>query len=142
MKIQTINTSLEPGLPSGDYTTSGFHGSAVVRSEDEDAQEILEISSATTLKMQRTQRNALRDGDCFVWITREDTVDAALYPEAKTRLIFNILPPEQVNISLKTVNRSSKGIRLQSTHTWLDERDNPRKAVITQRISAGKRSSR
>lgn len=122
-------------------TTVGFMGVPLFRSEDEEAQQVLEdFFSNNTSKLQRTHRNALRDGDCFVWITREDTVDAALYPEAKTRLIFNILPPEQVtNIIRNPLTGAVREYVLQSTHDWLDERDNPRQAVVLQRISANKR---
>jgi len=123
-------------------TTVGFMGVPRFRSENEEAQQVLDdFFSNNTSRMQTVQRNALRDGDCFVWVTREDTADAALYPEAKTRLIFNILPPEQVTHIIKDpLTGAVKEYVLSSTHTWLDERDNPRRSVIVQRISAGKRS--
>lgn len=122
-------------------TTVGFMGVPQFRSEDEEAQEILDnFFTDNTSKMQRTHRNALRDGDCFVWITREENIDAALYPESKTRLVFNIIPPEQViHIIRDPLTNTVKEYVLQSENTWVDESNNPRKAVIVQRITAEKR---
>ena len=122
-------------------TTVGFMGVPRFLSEDDDAKEVLgDFFANNTSKMQQTHRNTLRDGDCFVWVTREDTSEDSLYPEAKTRLIFNILPPDQVtHIRKDPLTGTIKEYVLQSTHTWLDERDNQKKAVVMQRISAGKR---
>jgi len=122
-------------------TTVGFMGVPRLRSKDNAAQQVLEdFFSDNTSKMQRVQRNALRDGDCFVFITREEQADAALYPEAKTRLMLNIIPPEQVtHIIRDPLSGDVKEYVLQSVNNWLDEKDIPRQVVILQRISSGKR---
>lgn len=118
-------------------TTVGFMGIPTPKIEDENAQEILDdFREKTVSKLQRTIRNALRDGDCFVWITREDTKDNKLYPEKEKVLVYNIIPPEQV----KKINRDPLTGRpieyvLESIHEWEDENGAPKKTKIIQRIS-------
>ena len=76
-------------------TTTAFMGVPRFRSDDEAAQQALDdFFGANVSRMQQVHRDALRDGDCFVWITREEEEDR-LYPGG-TRLVFNIIPPEQV----------------------------------------------
>ncbi|MEG3071042.1 MAG: hypothetical protein RQM92_09710 [Candidatus Syntrophopropionicum ammoniitolerans] len=78
-------------------TTAGFMGVPRFRSEDEDVQVALDSFFGDNVsRMQQAHRDALRDGDAFVWITREEEEDAELYPEGGARLVFNIVPPEQV----------------------------------------------
>lgn len=122
-------------------TTVGFMGVPAFQCEDEEARQVLaDFSGDNTSKMQRVHRNALRDGDCFVWITREESLDAELYPEAKTRLVFNIIPPEQViHIIRDPLTNQVQEYILQASHTWLDEDLNQHQAMVAQRISAGKR---
>lgn len=122
-------------------TTVGFMGVPAFQSEDEEARQVLaDFSVDNTSKMQRVHRNALRDGDCFVWITREENVDKELYPEAKTRLVFNIIPSEQVLYIIRDpLTNYPKEYILQASYTWIDDYNNQRQAIIRQRLSAGKR---
>jgi len=122
-------------------TTVGFMGVPHFRSEDEDAQAVLDDFFSTNVsKMQRTHRNALRDGDCYVWITREETEDAALYPEAKVRLVYNIIPPEQVKkINRNPLTGKPREYILVSEHVWEDENGEKKRAIITQHISRERR---
>jgi len=126
-------------------TTAGFMGVPRFKSEDDTAQETLdEFFSNNTSRMMQVQRNAMRDGDWFVWITREENREQALYPEQKARLVFNMLPPEQVVQIIKDplFNNQVKEYVIQAAHDWLDDLDNPKKALVIQRISANKRSIR
>jgi hypothetical protein len=118
-------------------TPVGFMGVPAFRSEDENAQEVLDsFFGANVSRMQQVHRNAMRDGDCYVWITREEIEDVALYPEAKTRLNFNIIPPEQVvQIIRSPITGHAVEYVLKSKHEWLDESGNRRQAIITQRIN-------
>ncbi len=122
-------------------TTAGFMGVPRFKSEDETAQKILDdFFSANTSRMMQVQRNALRDGDWFVWITREENHEQALYPEQKTRLVFNMLPPEQVvDIITDPLTGRVKEYVIKASHEWLDEQENPKKTLVTQRVSAVKR---
>jgi len=71
---------------------AGFMGVPSYLTEDEEAKEVLDnFFNSNKSKMGGTNKKALLEGDCFVWITREET-DAILYPETKTRLVYNIIP--------------------------------------------------
>lgn len=122
-------------------TTVGFMGVPTFKSEDEDAQAVLDdFFGANVSRMQETHRNALRDGDCYVWITREETEDADLYPEAKERLVYNIILPEMVEkIVREPVTGKAREYILLSTHTWLDEAGNKKEATIRQFIGRKQR---
>lgn len=118
----------------------GFMGLPDVKSADEMAQERLqEFFKQNRSKAQRTHLNAIREGDCFVWLTREGNGDP-LYPEDRKRIVYNIIPPEQV----KGINRdpiTGRAIEyiLESTSEWTDDSGAKRRAVIKQRISAERR---
>jgi hypothetical protein len=118
----------------------GFMGLPDVKSKDEVAQERLEeFFKQNRSSMQRTHLNAIREADCFVWLTREDN-DDPLFPEDRKRIVYNIIPPEQV----KGINRdpiTGKEVEyiLESTSEWTDESGAKRRAVIKQRISAERR---
>ena len=103
--------------------------------DDETAKDVLDkFFGANRSRMQKTHRNALRDGDCFVWITREEA-DKELYPELKTRLVYNFIPPEQVDsINRNPVTGDVYEYVLKSRHEWTDE-DGKRQAVVIQRIT-------
>ena len=122
-------------------TTAGFMGVPHFRSEDEDVQAALDDFFGNHVsRMQQVHRDALRDGDCFVWVTREENEDAALYPEGGVRLVFNIIPPEQVHkINRNPVTGLPREYVLQSEHVWENEGGEKRRAKITQRISKERR---
>ncbi len=121
--------------------TVGFMGVPRFKSEDETAQEILDsFFGANTSRMMQVHRNVLRDGDWFVWVTREENYEKALYPEQQARLAFNMLPPEQIiSIITDPLTGRVKEYLLNAVHEWLDEQDNPKKALVNQRLSADKR---
>ncbi len=118
----------------------GFMGLPDVKSADDQAQERLkEFFKQNRSRMQRTHLNAIREADCFVWLTREAN-DDPLYPDERKRIVYNIIPPEQI----KGINRdpiTGKEIEyiLESTSEWTDESGAKRRAVIKQRISAERR---
>lgn len=122
-------------------TTAGFMGVPRFRSEDEDVQVALDSFFGDNVsRMQQAHRDALRDGDAFVWITREEEEDAELYPEGGARLVFNIVPPEQVTkVNRNPVTGRPREYILRSEHTWEDEDGEKRKAAIVQRISKDRR---
>lgn len=125
-------------------TVVGFMGVPRFRIEDEDAQEVLDqFFGANVSRMQQTHRDALRDGDCWVWITREEAPNRDLYPElgGGPRLVYNIIPPEQVaEVRSDPFTGEPVEYVLKSQHEWADEAGNRRRCVITQRISAERRA--
>jgi len=118
-------------------TTVAFMGVPRLRSEDEAAQEVLEdFFGANVSRMQQVHTGALCEGDAYVMLTREDEEDAVLYPETNgARLVFNILPPEQVvAINRDPITGSVYEYVLKSEHTWMDAAGKQRRCTITQRI--------
>lgn len=120
---------------------SAFMGIPEFAIDDKKAKETLEnFVKEHRSKMTQTHRNALREGDCFVWITREQERDNSLYPESKTVLKYNIIPPESIKQIIRdpVTNDPIEYVILTETD-WEDEDGAKRKAKITQRISAGHR---
>ncbi|AZS15355.1 phage portal protein [Paenibacillus lutimineralis] len=121
-------------------STVGFMGLPDVKSSDADAQERLqEFFKQNRSRMQRTHLNAIREADCFVWLTREDN-NNPLYPEERKRIVYNIIPPEQVKgINLDPITGEPIEYILESTSTWTDDSGAKRRAVIKQRINKDRR---
>lgn len=118
----------------------GFMGLPEIKAVDETAQERLqEFAKQNRSRMQRTHLNAIREGDCFVWLTREDNKNP-LYPEERKRIVYNIIPPEQVKgINRDPITGEAVEYILESISTWTDESGVKRNATIKQRISAERR---
>lgn len=121
-------------------STVGFMGVPHFTIEDEEAQEVLDdFVLENTSKMIRTHSNALKLGDCYVWITREKRKNP-LYPEKEERLIYNIIPPEEVkDIILDPITREPIAYILESKHEWTEIDGSKRSCTITQKITAEKR---
>lgn len=124
-------------------TTAAFMGVPTFKSEAPDAQEALdEFFPANISRMQQTQRDALRDGDCWVWITREEDEESKLlYPESDgARFVYNIIPPEQITEIVRNslTGRPQKYI-LKSEHEWVNEKGEKKKCTLQQTITATER---
>jgi hypothetical protein len=122
---------------------SGFIGVPSFLSEDEAAKDVVnDFFSGQTSKMTRTHKKALLEGDCVVWLSRQET-DAVLYPETKTRLVYTIIPNEEVDaINRNPLTGQVEEYVLKSNLEWTDEFDSKRKTRVTQRISAKRREVR
>jgi len=121
-------------------TCVGFMGVPNFRSEDPEAQEVLEdFFTKNISRMQQVHKDALRDGDCWVWLTREENPESKiLYPETQgIQEVFNILPPEQIDFVVRDplTGRPTEYI-LKSKHEWYDEAGEKQESIIEQRISA------
>lgn len=121
-------------------STAGFMGVPHFTIEDEDAQSLLDdFVLENTSKMIRTHSNALKLGDCYIWITREKR-NNPLYPEKKERLIYNLIPPEEVkDIILDPINREPMAYILESKHEWTGLDGNRKTATIKQSITVSER---
>lgn len=121
-------------------TTVGFMGVPHFTIEDETAQEVLnDFVLENTSRMTRTHSNSLKLGDCFVWITREKRHNP-LYPEKKERLIYNIIPPEEVkDIILDPITNEPIAYILESKQEWTDLSGITRNCTIKQQITATER---
>lgn len=120
---------------------AAFMGIPDFNIEDKEAKEVLEhFVKQNRSKMQNTHRNALREADCFVWITREKERDRSLYPETETVLKYNIVPPESIKQIIRDpVTQEPMEYVIESLAEWESERGDRRKAKVTQRIRAGSR---
>ncbi|MBU5441219.1 phage portal protein [Paenibacillus sp. MSJ-34] len=119
---------------------AGFIGVPSFLSDDENARKVInDFFAAQTSKMTRTHKKALLEGDCFVWLTRE-AVDAPLYPEVKARIVYTIIPNEEVaSINRNPLTGQVEEYVLKSTLNWMDERGEKRVTKVTQWISAQRR---
>lgn len=123
-------------------TTAAFVGVPEFRSLDEEVEKILnKFIESYRARATRTQRNSIRDGDCYVWITREEQRNKELYPAStNARVVYNILPPEQVkDIVLDPITGEPTAYILKSEHTWIDDDFNEKKYTLTQIVKAGER---
>ncbi|MFA9457419.1 phage portal protein [Halalkalibacter sp. AB-rgal2] len=123
-------------------TAAAFIGVPRFRSQDEDAEKILnEFMERYRARATRIHRNSIRDGDSYVWITREEQKNKTLYPSSpSTRIVLNILPPEQVqDIILDPITSEPMAYILESEHTWVDDEFNKKKYKMIQIIKAGER---
>src|SRR5699024_1404252 len=120
-------------------TKVDFMGIPAFISEDEKAHEILaQFIKSNESKMSKTQLNSLRDGDAYVWITREENRNKSLFPELKTRLVYNLIPPEQVkDIVLDPITNEPMEYVLVSEHEWEDEGGNPKRGTVTLKVGVG-----
>ena len=121
-------------------STVGFMGVPHFTTEDENAQPILDdFILDNTSRMLRTHSNALKLGDCYIWLTREEKVNP-LYPDKPVMLIYNIIPPEEVDdIILDSTTKEPIAYILKSEQEWTDLEGNKKKAKIRQVITAEKR---
>jgi len=116
-------------------TTVGFMGVPRFRSVDEEAQSVLDDHFGRWVgRVQTVERDAFRDGDCFVRLVRIDTQDPALYPEVTgARLDMEILPPSQVSVEVDPATGRVAAYVISAQHLWGE--GNRRKYTVTQRIS-------
>lgn len=121
-------------------STVGFMGVPHFTTEDENAQSILDdFILDNTSKMLRTHSNALKLGDCYIWLTREEK-ENPLYPDKPVMLIYNIIPPEEVeDIILDSTTKEPIAYILKSQQEWTDLEGNKKKAKIKQIITAKNR---
>lgn len=124
-------------------TPLGFMGIPRFRSEDENAQEVLdEFFGKNVSQMQETHKNAMRDGDCHVWITREENGDeSGLYPESHgVRLVYNIIPPEKIEYIVRhPLTGEAMEYVLLEDYEWYDDGGNVQVSRLRQHISAESR---
>lgn len=121
-------------------STVGFMGVPHFITEDENAQPILDdFILDNTSKMLRTHSNALKLGDCYIWLTREEKSNP-LYPDKPVMLIYNIIPPEEVDdIILDSTTKEPIAYVFKSEQEWTDLEGNKKKAKIKQVITAENR---
>jgi len=116
-------------------TTVGFMGVPRLQSEDEEAQAVLDdYFGAWTGRLQKIERNALRDGDCFVRLARLDIEDDVLYPEAEgPRLDLTIVPAGQVEVELDPATGQPAAYIISTRHQWGERKE--RTYVRVERVA-------
>lgn len=121
-------------------STVGFMGVPHFQIEDEEANVILEeFVMDNTSKMLNTHSNALKLGDCYIWLTREERVNP-LYPDKQIRIIYNFIAPEEIkDIILDPTTKEPIAYILETENEWSDLEDNKKKCKIKQVITAENR---
>ncbi len=121
-------------------STTGFMGVPHFQIEDEEANAILEsFALDNTSKMLKTHTDALKLGDCYVWLTREERQNP-LYPDKPTRLIYNFIAPDEVkDIILDPTTNEPIAYILETDNEWTDIEGNKKKCKIKQAITAEER---
>ena len=114
----------------------GFMGVPSFLIEDEEAQQVLDdFMLENTSKMMMTHLEALKLGDCYVWITREEDRNP-LYPEVENRIVYNIIPPEMVkDIQLNPTTGEPVAYILESKSEWEELDGSKRSCVIKQKLT-------
>ena len=121
-------------------STVGFMGVPHFQIEDEEANSILEeFALENTSKMLKTHSDALKLGDCYIWLTREER-ENLLYPDKETRIVYNFIAPEEVkDIILDPTTKEPIAYILETDNEWSDLEGNNKKCKIKQAITAEKR---
>lgn len=122
-------------------STVGFMGVPHFQCEDDSAQEILDsFALDNTSKILKTHTDALKLGDSYVWITREE-VNNPLYPDKPNRLVYNFIPPEEIkDILLDPTTGEPTAYILKNHQEWEDVEGNKFKCDIIQSITAEERT--
>ena len=124
-------------------TCVGFMGVPWFRAVDPEAQLVLDAFHVDNVSLQQqTHRDALRDGDCWVWLTREEEDESKLlYPElGEAKIMYNIIPPEKIHsVRRNPVTGKIIEYTLKSVHEWTDEKGNKQKSIILDTINKNKR---
>lgn len=121
-------------------STVGFVGVPHFTIEDEEAQTLLDdFVLENTSKIMQTHSNSLKLGDCYVWLTREKR-NNPLYPEVKERIVYNIIPPEEVkDIVLDVITKEPIAYILESEQEWTTLEGVNKRGKVKQVISADER---
>ena len=121
-------------------TTVGFMGTPGFKCPDEEAQKFLTtFFNSNITKQQKTHRDSLILGDCYVWITREKS-HLPLINDNKASFRFNIIPPEQIAIiNRDPITRRPIEYILEGEYDWYDENRKKHTYTVTQSITADKR---
>lgn len=100
----------------------GFMGvPKFILDEDANAEATLEqFREENISRMQRTHRNTIRDGKCYVRLTRlelDNSSERLLYPERDTIIKYNIVPPENIKeIKRDTITGRAIEYVIETTH--------------------------
>jgi len=117
----------------------GFMGIPDFKHADPEADKILKrFVQSNRSNMLETERNTMRDGDCWVWLTRQHQA-SKLYPENETQLVYTIIPPEVVqHVVRDPVTSEPIEYVLLSQYEWVNDAGAKKTATIRQRIRADK----
>ena len=124
-------------------TCVGFMGVPRFKAADPEAQLVLDAFQTENVSLQQqTHRDALRDGDCLVWLTREENEETkALYPEdGGAKIVYNIVPPEKLSaVGRDPITGKIVEYIFKTQHEWTNEKGNKNKCVIIEKVSAKQR---
>jgi hypothetical protein len=103
-------------------TCVSWMGVPKIKSTDDGAQVALDaFFPPNTSKLQQVHRDAMINGDVYVWLTREELPDNVLFPELQAQIVLNILPPDIV--AEERINPNTDKVEayvFKTEQTWID----------------------
>lgn len=122
---------------------AAFMGVPRFTSTDKNAQTILdEFQEENKSNFTRAVVEMLRDGDCYVYVSKEKPTESDLYPEKKNFVTLKFIDPKAVSIINDPVTHEPKEYIVSQTIEWADEHGNAMTAEVQQIHSVGHKETK
>ncbi|KYG90801.1 hypothetical protein A0U40_17895 [[Bacillus] sp. KCTC 13219] len=101
---------------------ASFIGTPKFVSNDKEAQSVLDaFSKENKSNFIRIIIDFLRDGDCYVHVSKDAPTERALYPEKKSFIKLTFIDAKAVNIEVNPITQEPTKYIITQTVTWTDE---------------------
>lgn len=117
---------------------AAFMGIPKFSSTDPNAQAVLDdFQEENKSNFIRTIVEFLRDGDSYVYVSKESPSESALYPEKKTFVKLTFIDPNAVDVEVDPVTHEPNKYIVTQTLQWSDELGNENSAEVQQIHTVG-----
>lgn len=122
---------------------AAFMGVPKFTSTDKNAQFILdEFQEENKSNFTRVVVEMLRDGDCYVYVSKERPVESELYPEKRNFVTLKFIDPKAVSVISDPVTHEPKEYIVSQTIEWEDDYGNDMTAEVQQIHSVGQKETK
>lgn len=122
---------------------AAFMGIPTFSSSDKNAQVILDdFQEENKSNFIRTIVEFLRDGDSYVYISKESPDEFALYPEKKTFVKLTFIDPNAVDVEVDPITHEPNKYIVTQTLQWTDEYGSENSAEVQQIHTVGQEELR